>query len=132
MENLNLDSNHQLITHVQFQTRSRTIFSRHLQTSSQAIRLEITDERDPYFLYFMEIDETDYFNLKKQQQIRVDFNDFPEKLVELIRSCGTFHTPSSSNIPHTLKSNTHRYRATTTTAAEEKDTGDESSGEAER
>jgi len=61
----------------------------HTHTHTQAIRLEITDERDPYFLYFMEIDETDYFNLKKQQQIRVDFNDFPEKLVDLVRACGT-------------------------------------------
>ena len=59
------------------------------RTLAQAIRLEITDERDPYFLYFMEMDETDYFNLKKQQHIRVDFKDFPEKLVELIKACGT-------------------------------------------
>ena len=66
-------------------------------TLAQAIRLEITDERDPYFLYFMEMDETDYFNLKKQQHIRVDFNDFPEKLVELIKACGT---SLSLYVPH--------------------------------
>lgn len=52
---------------------------------------EITDERDPYFLYYMNVGEQDFHILKRDQSILVDFNVFPLKLIELIQLCLQTH-----------------------------------------
>jgi spindle assembly abnormal protein 6 len=48
---------------------------------------QITDERDPYFLYNLEINEHSFHQLKREQGILVELNVFPSKLMELLELC---------------------------------------------
>lgn len=41
------------------------------------LTLELTDEEDPFFIYTLDISEQDYHILKNEQQIMVDFQQFP-------------------------------------------------------
>ena len=51
------------------------------------LTVEITDELDPYFVYKMDCSEQDYHILKTEQQIMVDFQQFPNQFVELLNYC---------------------------------------------
>ncbi|KAJ1436086.1 hypothetical protein B484DRAFT_262960 [Ochromonadaceae sp. CCMP2298] len=55
--------------------------------TEKVFHLEITDERDSYFLYYMDVGEADFHQLKRDQSILVEFNVFPLKLIELIELC---------------------------------------------
>ena len=55
--------------------------------NQDVLRIECTNELDPYFLYFMEIAEDDFHALKSDQSLRVNFLQFPGKFVELLRRC---------------------------------------------
>eukprot|EP01031_Cornospumella_fuschlensis_P032505 gene32505-39300_t len=48
---------------------------------------EITDERDPYFLYYFDVTEADFSAFKRDQSIVVDFHVFPRKMIELFDLC---------------------------------------------
>lgn len=48
------------------------------------ITVEATDEKDPFFLFTLQINETDFHNLKKEQALAVDFLSFPQTLLELL------------------------------------------------
>jgi len=51
----------------------------------QQLHLEITDETDAFFLYSLSIGESDFHVLKSEQRLVVDFQTFPEKLLEMLR-----------------------------------------------
>lgn len=51
----------------------------------QQLHLEITDETDAFFLYSLSIGESDFHVLKSDQRLVVDFQTFPEKLLEMLR-----------------------------------------------
>ena len=59
--------------------------------------MQLTSEADPFFLYFLEVSEDDFQNLKVEQCILVDFTTFPYKLIELLEQCikdaGSHDTP---------------------------------------
>ena len=42
-------------------------------TQSQILKIELTDEQDPFFIYSLDISEQDYHILKNEQRIMVDF-----------------------------------------------------------
>ena len=46
------------------------------------------------FLYVMDMGETDFFQLKSEQQLVFDFQAFPSKLVELVERCMNVATGS--------------------------------------
>ena len=56
-------------------------------SQSQMLTLELTDEEDPFFIYSLDISEQDYHVLKQEQQIMVDFQQFPNQFVELLNFC---------------------------------------------
>jgi spindle assembly abnormal protein 6 len=68
-----------------------------------SLRFQLSDEADPFFYYWMEIDEESFQTLKSEQCIMVDFSTFPSKVVEMLESskspsfeCRLIVTSSSS------------------------------------
>jgi hypothetical protein len=51
------------------------------------IDIQITDEKDYFFLLMLQINENDYLNLKKEMGLLVEFSAFPKNLVELFDKC---------------------------------------------
>jgi hypothetical protein len=51
--------------------------------------VEITDDDgvDPYFLYLWSVSEEEFHELKQQQRLLVDFQTFPNNLIELLECC---------------------------------------------
>ncbi|KAI8910409.1 hypothetical protein EDD86DRAFT_205347, partial [Gorgonomyces haynaldii] len=49
--------------------------------------IRLTDESDPYFLYSLQITEDDFLGLKQEQNLLIDFLQFPHKFVELLEAC---------------------------------------------
>ena len=52
--------------------------------AQQSLRIELTDRNDPYFLYLMECGENEFHSIKHEQNILVDFQAFPSKLIEML------------------------------------------------
>jgi len=42
---------------------------------------------DPFFYYSLEVSESDFHILKKEQSLLVDFAAFPAKFIELLEQC---------------------------------------------
>ena len=47
----------------------------------------MTDETDPFFLFSLDIAEDDFHALRAQQNLLVDFVQFPIKFIELLEEC---------------------------------------------
>jgi hypothetical protein len=56
-------------------------------SSESLFYFELTDERDPYFLYYFVLSDHDYPIYKREQEINVDFHDCPGQIIKLLRSC---------------------------------------------
>ncbi|EGR27844.1 spindle assembly abnormal protein 6, putative [Ichthyophthirius multifiliis] len=58
-------------------------------SNNQVHRIELTDEQNSLFLYLLDITETDFIQLKKEQNMKADkdFNSFPQTLVDLVNQC---------------------------------------------
>ncbi|EFN57105.1 hypothetical protein CHLNCDRAFT_143927 [Chlorella variabilis] len=53
----------------------------------RVLRLFLSSESDPYFLQLLEVGEEEYALLRQDQGIRVDFPNFPGKLIGLLDKC---------------------------------------------
>lgn len=53
----------------------------------QLLRCFISSEADPFFLHVLEVGEEEYALLRQDQDIRVDFANFPGKLIGLLDKC---------------------------------------------
>lgn len=65
-------------------------FSLHLQPSprpTKVLCIEVTDDRDPFFLHSLTVGEAEFALLKEEQSILVDFNAFHAKFIELLNEC---------------------------------------------
>lgn len=49
--------------------------------------MQLTDESDPFFLYTLRISEEEFQAVKADQSILVDFAEFPQRFLELLRYC---------------------------------------------
>ena len=49
--------------------------------------IQLTDPSDPFFYYSLEVSETEFHVLKKEQSLLVDFSTFPANLVDLLDHC---------------------------------------------
>ena len=58
-----------------------------MQTTWKVLQISLTDETDPFFLFQLEIGEDDFHRLKSEQNLLVDFAEFPFKFVELLEEC---------------------------------------------
>lgn len=63
---------------------------------SRLILLRLTDPLDPFFLYEMELLEEDYGTFKQELELVVDFNGFPNFLVDML------HGIENSTLPYTI------------------------------
>lgn len=54
-------------------------------TLHQLLHVEITDEKDAFFLFSLTLGESDFHVLKSEQRLLVDFQTFPEKFVEMLK-----------------------------------------------
>ncbi|KAJ3190430.1 Spindle assembly abnormal protein 6 [Gaertneriomyces sp. JEL0708] len=53
----------------------------------KALEVQLTDETDPFFLHQLEVGEDDFHILKEEQNLLVDFQQFPLKFIELLEAC---------------------------------------------
>lgn len=53
----------------------------------QNLLLQITDENNLQFLQVLNLTEQEFLLLKSEQQLRIDFHNFPTKLMEFIELC---------------------------------------------
>ncbi|KAJ3333697.1 Spindle assembly abnormal protein 6 [Blyttiomyces sp. JEL0837] len=53
----------------------------------KVLELRLTDETDSFFLYQLSIGEDDFHVLRSEQNLLVDFNQFPHKFIELLEEC---------------------------------------------
>ena len=51
------------------------------------INLNLTDELDPLFLYSIDIGESEFHSIKTEQSLLIDFQQFPQKLFEMLEMC---------------------------------------------
>ncbi|XP_071952935.1 spindle assembly abnormal protein 6 homolog isoform X2 [Antedon mediterranea] len=51
------------------------------------LKVRLTDENDPFFLYNLTLGEEDFQSLKNQQGLLVDFGAFPQKFIDLLELC---------------------------------------------
>uniref|UniRef100_A0A8B9QEX5 Spindle assembly abnormal protein 6 homolog n=1 Tax=Apteryx owenii TaxID=8824 RepID=A0A8B9QEX5_APTOW len=51
------------------------------------LAVRLTDDSDPFFLYYLVISEEDFQSLKSQQGLLVDFSAFPQKFIDLLQQC---------------------------------------------
>ena len=54
---------------------------------SQVLRCFVSSAADPFFLHVLEVGEEEYAVLRQEQDIRVDFANFPGKLIGLLDKC---------------------------------------------
>lgn len=52
-------------------------------------RLTLSDDDDPTFLCRINLTRCDYEDLKKQQGLLIDFDNFPSQVVRLLQQCAT-------------------------------------------
>ncbi|KAJ3179772.1 Spindle assembly abnormal protein 6 [Irineochytrium annulatum] len=64
-------------------------------TLVKILEIELTDENDHFFLYRAGIGEDDFHALRVEQNILVDFNQFPQNFLELLDECARHATGSS-------------------------------------
>jgi spindle assembly abnormal protein 6 len=51
------------------------------------LHIELTEEADPFFLYVLEIGETEFSRIKGEQQLLIDFLKFPQHILEFLEIC---------------------------------------------
>lgn len=50
-------------------------------------RIQVTDDRDPYFLFYFDISESDFPQFKREQAFAVEFAAFPSIMIQLFDLC---------------------------------------------
>jgi len=57
-------------------------------TATRVLRVHVSSEANPFFSHAMEVNEEEFNKeLKREQNIRVDFNQFPTHFIDLLREC---------------------------------------------
>ncbi|RVE48219.1 hypothetical protein evm_007173 [Chilo suppressalis] len=56
---------------------------------TDVLKITLSDEDDPAFLCIVTLSRIDYEELKKQQGLLIDFDNFPSQLVRLLQQCAT-------------------------------------------
>ena len=56
------------------------------------LSIELTDDINSYFLYYLNCSETDFVVLKQEQQFLFDFQKFPNYIIQHLESCVASYT----------------------------------------
>lgn len=56
----------------------------------QMLQLRISDVNDPFFMWQLDLTEEEFYSLRAEQNLLVDFANFPYKLIELLQKCLAF------------------------------------------
>eukprot|EP01138_Halocafeteria_seosinensis_P001238 gb/GECG01001268.1/.p1 GENE.gb/GECG01001268.1/~~gb/GECG01001268.1/.p1 ORF type:complete len:374 (+),score=75.72 gb/GECG01001268.1/:1-1122(+) len=67
--------------------RSRDASSLYIQLTDEGLSEESDTEVKEVELYSLTLTETEYDKLRKEQSLRIDFESFPEKLIDLLNKC---------------------------------------------
>jgi len=51
--------------------------------------MKLIDRVDPFFMWHVSLGEEEFFLLKREQSLLIDFSHFPYKLIELLQACVT-------------------------------------------
>lgn len=62
----------------------------------RVLHLELCDANDPYFLYGLDVGESDFHELRRQHCLLVDFSSFPSHFIALLDKCGEASMPRFS------------------------------------
>ena len=57
------------------------------KVQNQLISIQITSQNDPLVLYLLDLSEIEYQNIMKAQKILINFEDFPNFLLNLVKIC---------------------------------------------
>lgn len=60
-----------------------------LINGKRALDVRLVDAGDPFFMWQLSMGEEDFFVLKREQSLLIDFSRFPYKLIELLQACVT-------------------------------------------
>lgn len=80
-------ASHNLPSHLIFRILRGSQPAQAMGQSEAVYHFEISDDRDPYFLYYFEVGEGDFPQFKREQSILVEFHAVPVKLMELLEHC---------------------------------------------
>lgn len=53
----------------------------------RCLEVKLSDSLDPFFMWQLVMGEEEYFTLKREQALLIDFGGFPYKLIELLQAC---------------------------------------------
>jgi hypothetical protein len=78
---------HSLPSNLVFRILRGTQPAQAIGQSEAVYHFEVSDNRDPYFLYYFEVGEGEFPQFKREQSILVEFHAVPIKLMELLEHC---------------------------------------------
>lgn len=55
----------------------------------RTLEMKIIDSVDPFFMWHMSLGEEEFFVMKREQSLLIDYSRFPYKLIELLQACVT-------------------------------------------
>jgi spindle assembly abnormal protein 6 len=58
-----------------------------LTQRNKVLSVQLTEDTDLFFLYTLEMSEEEFYQLKQEQGLLVDFSSFPMKFIELLNMC---------------------------------------------
>jgi len=53
----------------------------------QSLEIRLNDQCDPLFMWTCSLSEEEFFVLKREQNLLIDFARFPYKLIEMLQQC---------------------------------------------
>eukprot|EP00347_Sterkiella_histriomuscorum_P018655 403344684 len=71
----------------QTKNQNQQIFNPLAAAHNDILFLTISDDQNPQFLYFTTIEMSNFLEMQRIQNLHIEFNQFPEKLVELFNFC---------------------------------------------
>lgn len=58
-----------------------------ISQTRQLIDIQVTDAQDPQVLYTVELGDQEFFTLKHEQSLRIEFQQFPQMFIEMLEYC---------------------------------------------
>ena len=66
----------------------------------QKVQIQITSPHDPLILYMLDISEVEFHQIKKEQSLLIDFQNFPSFLIQMLELCNEDESKKFTCILH--------------------------------